>query len=150
MVVELVLNMTLKIILSFLATAQLELCGAFTAPSTTAACRPHKGSAAFTSLAGPKTSWASTYGASSSHWSCGIERELDVDGLLSTPARGQRTSQRLSMTSTGVAPSLTGPKSVNWPLWYVLPIAPYQRRKTIMKEIVPGKVWRVGDATIAL
>ena len=34
----------------------------------------------------------------------------------------------------------SGAKSVNWPLWYVLPIAPYQRRKTLMEEIVPGKV----------
>lgn len=31
-------------------------------------------------------------------------------------------------------------RSVNWPLWYVLPIAPYQKRKTLMTEIVPGKV----------
>lgn len=36
---------------------------------------------------------------------------------------------------------LSGASSVNWPLWYVLPIAPYQKRKTLMKEIVPGKVW---------
>lgn len=35
---------------------------------------------------------------------------------------------------------LSGASSVNWPLWYVLPIAPYQKRKTLMKEIVPGKV----------
>lgn len=34
----------------------------------------------------------------------------------------------------------TGARSVNWPLWYILPIAPYQKRKTIMTEVVPGKV----------
>ena len=43
--------------------------------------------------------------------------------------------------------SSAGSTSVNWPLWYVLPIAPYQKRKTIMKEIVPGKVSRTAIAT---
>lgn len=58
-----------------------------------------------------------------------------------------RSRRRFAMTTaaspgaaeSGKATGL-GSRSVNWPLWYVLPIAPYQKRKTIMKEIVPGKV----------
>lgn len=64
---------------------------------------------------------------------------------------GCRTSQRLVMKAASTKSELSGggegsqapqngARSVNWPLWYVLPIAPYQRRKTLMEEIVPGKV----------
>lgn len=60
-------------------------------------------------------------------------------------ARDRGTGMRATTMDTTVSGlmSHTGPpgsRSVNWPLWYVLPIAPYQKRKTIMEEIVPGKV----------
>eukprot|EP00288_Rhodomonas_lens_P017509 CAMPEP_0177696746 /NCGR_PEP_ID=MMETSP0484_2-20121128/4143_1 /TAXON_ID=354590 /ORGANISM="Rhodomonas lens, Strain RHODO" /LENGTH=439 /DNA_ID=CAMNT_0019207735 /DNA_START=193 /DNA_END=1512 /DNA_ORIENTATION=- len=29
----------------------------------------------------------------------------------------------------------------NWPLWLALPVAPYSRRKTIMREVKAGSVW---------
>ena len=31
--------------------------------------------------------------------------------------------------------------STNWNLWPALPLAPYGKRKTLMREAVPGKVW---------
>ena len=31
--------------------------------------------------------------------------------------------------------------STNYPLWPALPLAPYGKRKTLMREAVPGKVW---------
>lgn len=42
--------------------------------------------------------------------------------------------------SNGNGGSSPARSSVNWPLWYVLPIAPYQKRKTLVTEVVPGKV----------
>lgn len=61
-------------------------------------------------------------------------------------SKHERSQLPLTMTSaTTLAASVSeaverGGRSVNWPLWYILPIAPYQRRKTIMKEIIPDKV----------
>lgn len=60
-------------------------------------------------------------------------------------ARDRGTGMRATTMDTTVSGLMShtsppGSRSVNWPLWYVLPIAPYQKRKTIMEEIVPGKV----------
>lgn len=60
-------------------------------------------------------------------------------------SRGGGTGMRATAMDTTVSGLMShtsppGSRSVNWPLWYVLPIAPYQKRKTIMEEIVPGKV----------
>lgn len=44
-------------------------------------------------------------------------------------ALGVPTSARASMEGT------------EWPLWPALPLAPYGRRKTILREVVPGRVW---------
>lgn len=90
------------------------------------------------------TGWPSAGFSPASGWSDRFEGEL---GASVSSKRG-RGSQLLSMTA-GVARQATsidstastaGSRSVNWPLWYVLPIAPYQRRKTLMEEVVPGKV----------
>lgn len=62
-------------------------------------------------------------------------RERPRDRLLSMTASPVTAQNRPSPVGGGSAAT-----SVNWPLWYVLPIAPYQRRKTLMEEIVPGKV----------
>ena len=32
-------------------------------------------------------------------------------------------------------------KSQFWPWWFLLPLYPYSRRKTIFKELIPNKVW---------
>ena len=32
-------------------------------------------------------------------------------------------------------------EGANWPLWPALPLAPYGRRKTIIREAVPGRLW---------
>eukprot|EP00611_Tribonema_gayanum_P001422 TRINITY_DN11027_c0_g1_i1.p1 TRINITY_DN11027_c0_g1~~TRINITY_DN11027_c0_g1_i1.p1 ORF type:complete len:498 (+),score=94.27 TRINITY_DN11027_c0_g1_i1:56-1549(+) len=31
--------------------------------------------------------------------------------------------------------------SWQWPFWFILPIAPYSNRRTVIKEAVPGKIW---------
>ncbi|CAM9349344.1 unnamed protein product, partial [Ectocarpus sp. 6 AP-2014] len=68
-----------------------------------------------------------------------------LSSLRLRPSQQRLTKMAASTTTTaetgGRPAAATGPRSVNWPLWYVLPIAPYQKRKTLMKEIVPGKVW---------
>ena len=83
----------------------------------------------------------------SSEWAGRSERDLGSTALVTS---GRRSSRRLLMTGTSSSVSSasrgarqagnSGARSINWPLWYVLPIAPYQRRKTLMEEIVPGKV----------
>lgn len=83
--------------------------------------------------------------AASGGWTAQFKRETGSRRHVNSR---ERTSHRLlSMASPTAAEKRAAPlvsssaaKSVNWPLWYVLPIAPYQRRKTLMKEIVPGKV----------
>lgn len=75
-----------------------------------------------------------------------VSEKGDADATLNrdTGEEGQRHVMTTAPTTLAVeGESKTvgqGARSINWPLWYVLPIAPYQRRKTIMKEIVPGKV----------
>lgn len=32
-------------------------------------------------------------------------------------------------------------EGAEWPLWRALPLAPYERRKTVMEEAIPGRVW---------
>ena len=32
-------------------------------------------------------------------------------------------------------------KDAEWPLWPALPLAPYSKRKTVMTEAVPGRLW---------
>lgn len=68
-----------------------------------------------------------------------------------TVADGRQHRGRPNMAASGLAGAdaevverrvggASRSRSLNWPLWYVLPIAPYQKRKTLMKEVVPGKV----------
>lgn len=78
--------------------------------------------------------------------SCRYRLKSDTWEALGQDSR-MRNRRRFDMTAAaspgaaeGSKASALGSRSVNWPLWYVLPIAPYQKRKTIMKEIVPGKV----------
>lgn len=85
--------------------------------------------------------WTSRYSVAGD-WACRSERDLGSTALVTS---GRRGSRRLLMagssTSAGARQAgSSGARSINWPLWYVLPIAPYQRRKTLMEEIVPGKV----------
>ncbi|CAM9587115.1 unnamed protein product, partial [Laminaria digitata] len=81
-------------------------------------------------------------------WAGRSERDLSSTALVTSGRRGSRrllmagASSGVSSTSGGASQAgSSGARSINWPLWYVLPIAPYQRRKTLMEEIVPGKVW---------
>ena len=47
-----------------------------------------------------------------------------------------------SATVTSAQPAYSEITSESqWPLWPALPVAPYSRRKTLRREIVPGKVW---------
>lgn len=88
----------------------------------------------------PSTGWPSAGYAPASGWSGPFFGDLGTNSVSTNRGRG---SQQVSMTAgvAGRSTSITaGSRSVNWPLWYVLPIAPYQRRKTLMKEVVPGKV----------
>lgn len=86
--------------------------------------------------------WFPRAGADSSRWGCGLGTELG-----SNASRRQGSQLQLSMAAAAdglsraeLSSGSSAAKSVNWPLWYVLPIAPYQRRKTLMEEVVPGKV----------
>ncbi len=92
----------------------------------------------------PKTPWAREGRAAASEgWGCRFERRVrDVGGVRSVAPLSMAASA--TSTRSEKTTSLGGNRSVNWPLWYVLPIAPYQRRKTLVKEIVPGKVGFVG------
>lgn len=86
------------------------------------------------------TGWSSAGFSPASGWSGPFFGGL---GASVSTNRCRGSLQELSMTAgvAGRPMSITaGSRSVNWPLWYVLPIAPYQRRKTLMKEVVPGKV----------
>lgn len=81
------------------------------------------------------------------NWAGRSERDLSSTALVTSGRRGSRrllkagASSGVSSTSGGARQAgSSGARSINWPLWYVLPIAPYQRRKTLMEEIVPGKV----------
>lgn len=134
--------------------ACLGLSGAWTAPPATAAVlRKHiistNPGVAPTRSRAPvqpttRTPWVSGDGAAAGG-RCGCRLEGGVGGVRSIVAP---LSMAASATSTSTASSvagLGGSRSVNWPLWYVLPIAPYQRRKTLVKEIVPGKVGYVGS-----
>ncbi|CAM9992593.1 unnamed protein product [Pylaiella littoralis] len=142
--------------------AQLHLCSAFTTPTAAHHLRKHVNSAIvaparYPSATNPasRTPWASGGVTASGIVGCELSTELD-EGRLLKPRAGR--SQRLLSTmaaststraNTGAVPAVesnnnskgSAASSVNWPLWYVLPIAPYQRRKTLMTEIVPGKLW---------
>eukprot|EP00965_Chrysotila_dentata_P227676 6196148-Pleurochrysis_carterae.AAC.1 len=39
------------------------------------------------------------------------------------------------------APAHASMQGTEWPLWRALPLAPYGDRKTLAREVVPGKVW---------
>lgn len=133
-----------------LVAGQLYLCGAFTASPTCRqaiqaahsdrAPKTHK-SAGLSSL---RASWASGYDASRGRGGRFEQGNRRLSSLGLRPSQQRLTKMAASTTTTadtgGRPAAATGPRSVNWPLWYVLPIAPYQRRKTLMKEIVPGKV----------
>lgn len=86
----------------------------------------------------PKKPWASGDGAAASEGGCRFER--GVGGVRSVAPRLMSMATSATSTRSAKTTNLGGSRSVNWPLWYVLPIAPYQRRKTLVKEIVPGKV----------
>lgn len=139
-----------------LVVAQLlHLCSAFT--TTTAHLRKHVNSAVvapaarYPSATNPasRAPWASGGGTASVGWGCGLETELDDGRLIkSRAAKSQRLLSMMAASPPRAETVIPAPpaidssatRSVNWPLWYVLPIAPYQSRKTLMKEIVPGKV----------
>lgn len=56
-------------------------------------------------------------------------------GLLAAAAAGATIAAlpRAAQASIG--------RSSNWPLWPALPLAPYGKRKTLLREAVPGRVW---------
>ncbi|KAJ1446388.1 hypothetical protein M885DRAFT_546766 [Pelagophyceae sp. CCMP2097] len=45
------------------------------------------------------------------------------------------------MTRVAAFPAAPAGADQSWPLWPVLPLAPYGYRKTIVEEVVPGQVW---------
>ena len=62
------------------------------------------------------------------------------------------TGSTLSRRSVGAAaalaagaglpgPSQASMEGTSWPLWPALPLAPYGRRKTVMTEVLPGRLW---------
>lgn len=146
----------------FFVAAQLHLGSALTTPTTAAHClRKHVNSAivaparypSATNPASPsrtpRTLWASGGFTASGSWGLGLATELDERRSVEPRAtKGQRLMAMKAASparaDTGAGPAVesnsSAARSVNWPLWYVLPIAPYQKRKTLMKEIVPGKV----------
>lgn len=86
------------------------------------------------------TAWASRDFVAGDR-ACRSERDLGSTALVTSGRRGSRRLLMAGSTTGGARQAgSSGARSINWPLWYVLPIAPYQRRKTLMKEIVPGKV----------
>lgn len=80
------------------------------------------------------TAWL-TAGVSDLVGSAAFNSQRSSTGIVAMTASAGGVSSRASHSA-----GMSGARSVNWPLWYVLPIAPYQKRKTLMKEIVPGKV----------
>lgn len=77
-----------------------------------------------------------------------------VRSLAWVPADGRGTAKRLTSASCELrgnvacaatsTPSLEPPPVSNdmrWDLWPALPLAPYERRKTLRVEYIPGEVW---------
>ena len=59
--------------------------------------------------------------------------------LLSRRALG--TSAAAAAAAASAGPASASMAGTQWPLWPALPIAPYGRRKTVLSEIVPGRLW---------
>ena len=49
------------------------------------------------------------------------------------------------MTSppTQPLPSASSPRDQSWPWWPLLPLYPYGRRRSLVRELIPGQVWSV-------
>ncbi len=45
------------------------------------------------------------------------------------------------MTSLAPAPPAASGSSQRWPWWPLLPLYPYGRRRTLVRELVPGRLW---------
>lgn len=50
------------------------------------------------------------------------------------------TTSRLAAPRESLQPP-TVPADARWDLWPALPIAPYERRRTILQEYIPGNLW---------
>lgn len=46
-----------------------------------------------------------------------------------------------SAALSAIAPASASMEGTNWPLYLALPLAPYERRKTVLREAVAGKMW---------
>jgi len=61
------------------------------------------------------------------------------------PRLGRRAALVLSggvVAATSVpSPAHASVRGADWPLWPALPLAPYSRRKTVMREAVVGRAW---------
>lgn len=58
--------------------------------------------------------------------------------------RGAAVSGVATATTIATAPPAADAEiasDANWPLWTALPVAPYARRKTLRREIIPHRVW---------
>lgn len=62
---------------------------------------------------------------------------------LRPPALNRRAWLAAAAGTAATVPSaaLASFEGADWPLWPALPLAPYSKRKTVMEEAVPGRVW---------
>jgi hypothetical protein len=43
--------------------------------------------------------------------------------------------------SADLTPGLVDPRAQRWPWWPLLPLYPYGRRRTVVRELLPGRLW---------
>jgi len=65
-----------------------------------------------------------------------VERRPTRNGARLPPTRRQASGSAIDWRT----PKPTQ-KEEQWPFWPVLPIAPYDRRRTLRRELVPGQLW---------
>mmetsp|Transcript_508 Transcript_508/g.574 ORF Transcript_508/g.574 Transcript_508/m.574 type:complete len:484 (-) Transcript_508:248-1699(-) len=60
--------------------------------------------------------------------------------ITTTAGIPRRSSSAIHMGATTGAMKKSSPAK-DWPFWFILPIAPYQKRETVMEEVVKDKIW---------
>jgi len=61
-----------------------------------------------------------------------FEKRISAGETRNNPRRGSQTQMTQLQTRK---------LRTDWPFWFVLPIAPYSKRDTFIKEVVQGQIW---------
>mmetsp|Transcript_31025 Transcript_31025/g.39991 ORF Transcript_31025/g.39991 Transcript_31025/m.39991 type:complete len:481 (+) Transcript_31025:73-1515(+) len=63
-----------------------------------------------------------------------------VSQIQQQPNYLNQNYKKIPLQMASSVPSAREPKK-DWPFWFILPIAPYQKRDTLVEEVVKGKIW---------